>query len=177
MKTKSSLLAILMFGLVFSMQRASAQTDQTAPVTVNIDLTAAVLSIDLGPNPTVNFVYGTAAAYTISQTQAKPAHFTVISNQSYDITVEAVTEFNTSPTNLTPVPLDVIDISVDPATANGGTLTTQPLTLGPLEIVSAAAPTTGAVYNVNYTIPDATPLLGKAPIVYTTTVIYTATQL
>lgn len=177
MKKKSSLLAILVFALVFSIESANAQSDQTAPVTVNIDLTAAVLSIELGGTPTVNFVYGSPADYTVSQTQPKPGHFTVISNQAYDITVEAQAQFTVDAGNATPVPLDVVEVSVDPATANGGSLATQPLSPGPLAIVSGASPTAGATYNVNYTIPDATPLLGKVPLVYSTTVIYTATQL
>ena len=175
MKTKSLLATLVLSAGLFSIT-ANAQTDQTAPVTVNIDLTAPVISIDLGADPTVNFLYATAADYTVAQTQPKVGHFTVISNQNYDITVAAQAEFTVYPAQ-TAVPLSVVQVSVDPATANGGTLTMQPLSMTPGELVSDATATTGATYNVNYSIPDAAPLLGKANEVYTTTVIYTATQL
>ncbi len=146
---------------------------QTANVTVNIDLSTDVISINLGADPEVNFVYATAADYANSKTVSKTSHFTVVSNTNYDITVAADNEFDGTDN----IPLGVIDINVDPTTANGGELNAVNLSLSPTLLVGSATPSTGAIYNVNYTIADASPLVGLAPEVYTTTITYTATGL
>lgn len=172
---KITILSLLVIGAIGISQKANAQTDVTGPVTVNIDLTAEVISIDLGADPTVNFVYATAADYTESKTVTKEGHFTVISNLPYDITVAAQGEF-VSPSE-DDLPLDLVTVSVDPATANGGTLTDAPLALAETPLVGEAEASTSAVYNVDYTIDNPAPLLDLAREVYTTTVTYTATQL
>ncbi|WP_129716021.1 hypothetical protein [Pedobacter sp. SYP-B3415] len=155
-----------------------AQSSATSqPVTVNIDLSASVISIALGATPTVNFVYASAADYTAPKTVSKPGHFTVVSNRNYTITAAAQTPFTVVATDPTPLSLGVVNISVDPATLNGGTPATQALSQTPAPIITNAVPTVGAVYNINYAIPDATPLLGRSASIYSTTVVYTATQL
>jgi len=160
-------------------QQAKAQVS-TAPVTVNIDLQAAVLSIALDAAPTVNFVYGTAAEYTASKTVTKLGHLTVISNKPYDLAVSADGLFTSSnSTNTTNLPaLDIVGITVDAATLHGGTLTPiTALTQVDQEFISAANAEINAVYNISYTIADPSSLISLPLEVYTTTVTYTATQL
>lgn len=166
-------LIFLMGGVVIHAQEPVS--DVTGPVSVNIDLTTPVISITLGASPDVNFIYQTAEDYTDSKTESKSSHFTVISNLPYDISVKAESEF-TSPANNNPE-LDLVEIQVDPATPNGGDLNVVPLSLTGSVLVEGADPSAGAVYNVDYSIPDATPLLGLDGEVYSTTVTYTATHL
>lgn len=180
MKNKLTL-AILFLVAICIGQQAKAQTpiaDVTAtdPVTVNIDLTTPVLSIKLGADPTVNFKYTTADEYTKDKEEKKTGHFTVISNTPYDIAVKALGEFtSTSSGNL---PLSLVTVNIDAATANGGTLTgPQALVINSEQtLATEASPSIGAVYNVNYSIPDASTLITLANEIYTTTVIYTVTQ-
>lgn len=160
--------------------QANAQEDQAAPVTVSIDLSAEVISIELGAAPDVEFVYATPEDYNTAQVVAKPAHFTVVSNQSYEVSVLAQGEFTVNATNDEPIPLDAVQVSVDGTTTGAGTTAVVPLTTttGASSILTTAAPASlGTVFNINYTIPDATPLLDKVPQEYSTTVVYTATQL
>lgn len=160
-------------------QQAKAQVS-TAPVTVNIDLQAAVLSIALDAAPTVNFVYGTAADYTAAKTVAKPGHLTVISNKPYEIAVSADGLFTSSnATNTTNLPaLGIVGINIDPATLHGGSPTpVTALTQVDQVLVSGANAEINAVYNVNYTITNPVTLVSLPLEVYTTTVTYTATQL
>lgn len=166
-----SIWSLLMLLTVCAGPKAFGQTD---PVNVNIDLTASVISIDLGTAPDVTFVYATAEDYTTEQVENKPGHFTVVSNQPYDISLVANTEF-TSPSS-EEIPLGIVNVSVVDAT-NGGTLNTVPLSLTGGVLVESATPSTNAVYNINYTIADAAPLVGLPAEVYNTTVTYTATQL
>ena len=161
------LIGLFTFAAVCFGQNIYAQT--SAPVTVNINLTDA-LSITLGADPTVNFDYLEAADYTEVQTVQKPNHFTVISNQEYNLTVQAVTAF--SPAGPA---LDIVTVSVDPGTTNGGTHV--PLNIDPTPLLNNADASTGATYTINYEIADATTLLGLPDPTYTTTVTYTATQL
>lgn len=162
-------------------QQAKAQvTVSTAPVTVNIDLQAAVLSIALDAAPTVNFVYGTAAEYTASKTVTKPGHLTVISNKPYEIAVSADGLFTSSNSaNTTNLPaLGIVGINIDPATLHGGSPTpVTALTEIDKVLVSGAVAEINAVYNVNYTITNPTSLISLPLEIYTTTVTYTATQL
>lgn len=162
---------------LLSIHQVKAQTDQTAPVTVTIDLTAPVLSIDLGADPNVEFVYATPEDYTTPQVEPKLGHFTVVSNQVYDVTVAAQEEFTVVPENDSPIPLGVVQVSVDPSTTGGGTGAVVPLAQTAGTLVTDGPATLGATYNINYTIPDATSLINKQPEEYSTTVIYTATQL
>lgn len=162
---------------ILSVNYAFGQSDQTAPVTVTIDLTSPVLSIDLGADPNVDFVYATPEDYTTPQVEPKISHFTVVSNQAYDITVAAQEEFTVIPENDSPIPLSVVQVSVDPSTIGGGTPSVVPLSQTAGTLVSDGPATLGTTYNINYTIPDATSLLNKQPEQYSTTVIYTATQL
>ncbi|MEJ2884482.1 hypothetical protein [Pedobacter sp. GR22-6] len=176
MKKKLSLLAFSMLPIFLLAGRANAQSASTDPVTVNINLSAEVISIVLGGSPDVTFNYPTAASYTVPQTVPKLGHFTVISNQNYDVTVSGTAPFSNA-NSATPIPLNVVTVAVDPATANGGAVAPVILSGTAQPVVSGATPTGGATYNVNYSIPDATPLLGRSPLIYSTTVVYTATQL
>ncbi len=166
------LTGLFIFAAVCLGQRSYAQTATSGPVTVNINLTDAI-SITLGADPTVNFNYMEAADYTEVQTVEKTGHFTVVSNQEYNLTVQAVTAF--SPAGPA---LDIVTVSVDPGTLNGGTpVPNVPLNTEPAPLLNGADPSTGALYTVNYEIADATTLLGLPDPTYTTTVTYTATQL
>ena len=180
---KNLILSLFVLVAVCLGQQAKAQggvSASTAPVTVNIDLQAAVLSIALDAAPTVNFVYGTAAEYTASKTVTKLGHLTVISNKPYDLAVSADGLFTSSnSTNTTNLPaLDIVGITVDAATLHGGTLTPiTALTQVDQEFISAANAEINAVYNISYTIADPSSLISLPLEVYTTTVTYTATQL
>lgn len=152
-----------------------AQAQQTDPVTVNIDLTAEVISIDLGADPTVNFVYTEAADYAEEQVVTKPGHLIVVSNEPYNIAVSAQGPFTS--TSNDPVDLGVVTVAVDEGTPNGGELTPVVLSATDAVLVAEADATTTATYDVHYSIPDASTLLDVAREIYTTTVVYTATQL
>lgn len=154
--------------------QAKAQVS-TTPVTVNIDLTASVISIALDATPTVDFIYANAADYAASKTVTKTGHLTVISNKNYNIAVKANGQFTSASSGV--LPLGTVSVNVDAATANGGTLTPRALTTSDQVIVAGATATTTAVFNVDYTIANATPLIALPKEVYTTTVTYTATQL
>ncbi|NQD72491.1 hypothetical protein HP439_17320 [Sphingobacterium shayense] len=172
---RNLLIALFTFAAVCFGQIAYAQVEATtSDVTVNINLTDAI-SITLGPDPIVDFNYVDADDYSQEQIVNKPNHFTVISNQEYNLSVQATTEF--TPTGPA---LDIVTVSVDPAsvTANGGTaIENVPLNLSPEPLLNTANPSTSAVYQINYEIADPTPLLGLAAGTYTATVTYTATQL
>jgi hypothetical protein len=157
-------------------QQAKAQLSaSTTPVTVNIDLTASVISIALDATPTVDFVYATAADYAALKTVNKPGHLTVISNKNYNIAVKANGQFTSTSSGV--LPLGTVSVNVDAATANGGTLTPRALSPTDQVIVAGATASTTAVFNVDYTIANATPLIALPKELYTTTVTYTATQL
>ncbi|WP_400261879.1 hypothetical protein ACFX5U_20205 [Sphingobacterium sp. SG20118] len=173
MKNKLTL-AILVLVAICIGQQAKAQTASTTPVNLSIELQDAI-SITLGGTPEVEFVYANAADYAGSQTITKPAHFTVVSNQKYNITVNAVSAFTPS------LDLDVVQISVASTTAPSiygtGTLNTAVLSTTAASLVDNAIASKGATYDIDYKIPDATKLLGLTAGEYTTTVVYTATQL
>lgn len=176
MKNKLTLTLLVLAAICFGQQaKAQVKFDVTTPVILSIDLSASVISIELGATPAVNFVYATAADYASAKTIQKPGHLTVISNKAYDLAVKAETEFaSTSSENL---PLSLVTVSVDAATANGGTLNSRSLTMANQTLVTSADPSTTAVFDVDYSIPDASQLIALAKEVYTTTVVYTATQL
>ncbi|UZJ65530.1 hypothetical protein OKW96_04895 [Sphingobacterium sp. KU25419] len=180
MMRKNLIFTLFVLAAICIGHQAKAQVSaSTNPVTVNIDLQASVISIALDAAPTVNFVYATAAEYAAAKTVTKPAHLTVISNKPYDIAVKANGLFTSSnSSNTTNLPaLGVVGISIDGATANGGTLSPVSLTQGDQDLVTNASATTTSVFNVDYTIASATTLIALPKEVYTTTVTYTATQL
>ncbi len=180
MKKLSFLAAIATLTLFVGIQSAKAQlSDVTASLNLSITLND-VIAIDLSASPDVSFTYTTAADYAGSKTVSKTAHFTVISTQSYDITVTAGGAFSVNAGNSTPVPLNVVNIAVNRTgmlSGVGGTDAPAALSTSPQALVSAASPSIGAIYNVNYTIPSAANLVGKVADTYTTTLVYTATQL
>src|SRR5690606_29026032 len=148
---------------------------QTEPVTGNIDLTAEVISLDLDTDSTVNFVYMEVADYAEEQVITIPEHLIEVSNESYNIAVSAQGPFTS--TSNDPVDLGVVTVAVDEVTPNGGELTPVVLSATDAVLVAEADATTAATYDVNYSIPDASTLLDVAREIYTTTVVYTATQL
>lgn len=174
MKKNLLIVFIAVAAICFGFQ-AKAQVKPTAtslPVTVNINLTDAI-SITLGAAPTVNFDYLIASDYAGSKTVEKASHFTVISNKPYDLTVAATGAF-------TPAggpALNIVTVTVPPATANGGTpVANVPLSTTPAALVNNSTASTGAVYTVDYTISNPASLLNLAGSTYSTTVTYTATQ-
>ncbi|WP_286863009.1 MULTISPECIES: hypothetical protein [Sphingobacterium] len=171
MKKNLLIVFIAVAAICFGYQ-AKAQTATSAPVTVNINLTDAI-SITLGADPTVNFDYITAADYAASKTVTKANHFTVVSNQTYDLTVAATGTFQPAGGP----DLDIVTVTVPAATANGGTpVTNVPLSTTSAALVNGSTASTGAVYTVNYTISNPASLLNLTGSTYSTTVTYTATQ-
>lgn len=171
---KKNLLTIvaLLASLTFFNTKANAQA-VSGTVAVNLILSDA-FSIVLGPTPDVTFTYATAADYAASKTVAKTNHFTVISNKPYSVAVKANSVFNTIST--TTPPLSAVHIGVDASTITGATYTTATLSTTNQTIASAASPTIGTAYNINYSIPTAAPLLAMSAGTYTTNVVYTVTQ-
>jgi len=162
----------LLAALTFANTKANAQA-VSGTVAVNLILSDA-FSIVLGPTPDVTFTYASAADYAGSKTVAKTNHFTVVSNKPYSVAVKANTVFNTIST--TTPPLSAVQISVDASTITGATYTTATLSTTNQTIASAASPTIGTAYNINYAIPTAAPLLAMSAGTYTTNVVYTVTQ-
>lgn len=172
MTKKLLTISALLAAATFFNNKANAQA-VSGNVAVNLILSDA-FSIVLGPTPDVTFTYSTAADYAASKTVAKTSHFTVVSNKPYSVAVKANAAFNTIST--TTPPLSAVNISVDPTTITGATYTTVALTQANQTIASAANPTIGTAYNINYAIPTAAPLLNMSAGTYTTNVVYTVTQ-
>ncbi|GAA0884324.1 hypothetical protein K2F45_01540 [Sphingobacterium siyangense] len=171
---KTLLIALFIAVAVCFGQLAKAQNPSATsqPVTVNINLTDAI-SITLGAAPTVNFNYTTAADYAGAKTVEKAAHFTVVSNKPYDLTVAATAAFAPAGGPA----LNVVTVTVPAATANGGTpVNNVPLSTTAAPLVNNSTATTGATYTVDYTISNPASLLNLAASAYSTTVTYTATQ-
>src|SRR5690606_9333668 len=137
-------------------QSSYAQLSATsAAVTVNINLTDA-LSITLGASPTVDFDYNLATDYTQAKTVEKAGHFTVVSNREYDLSVKAEAPCSTGGPSL-----GIVSVEVNPTHApqNGGTVNQNvPLSETASPLLTGANPSLGAVYQVDYTIDDATEL-------------------
>lgn len=172
MKKNLLIIVALLASLTFVNTKANAQA-VSGTVAVNLILSDA-FSIVLGPTPDVTFTYATAADYAASKTVAKTNHFTVISNKPYSVAVKANTVFNTIST--TTPPLSAVHIAVDASTITGATYTTATLSTTNQTIASAASPTIGTAYNINYSIPTAAPLLAMSAGTYTTNIVYTVTQ-
>lgn len=172
MTKKLLTIGALLATMAFFNTKANAQAvSGTVAVTINL---SDAFSIVLGPTPDVTFDYVTAADYASSKTVAKTNHFTVISNKPYSVAVKANTVFNTIST--TTPPLSAVKISVDPSTITGANYVTATLSTTNQSIASAASPTIGTAYNINYAIPTAAPLLAMSAGAYTTNVVYTVTQ-
>lgn len=169
MKRNLFIFAAFLATLSLSGLKASAQDVRTANVPLTITLSDA-FSITLGPTPAVAFNYGTAASYAAVQSVPKNSHFTVISNKPYSVAVSA--------SAFTPtLGLDIVKVAIDPATVapTGTTYNTVALTGGTL--IAAGPATVGTAYNVIYSIPDASTLIGKQTATpYATNVTYTITQ-
>lgn len=178
---KTPIFLFLLLTALFFNQKASAQaSDVTTAVNLSINLAADVISIDLGADPNVVFNYITAADYIGAKTVSKTGHLSVISNQPYNISVAAQAAFTSSGDDT--LPLNTVQVSVDPTTANGGTLLMAPLALATAPatgspLVNNAIAGIGSLYNVTYTIPTAAPLLNLENQIFSTTIVYTATQL
>lgn len=172
MTKKILTISALLTALTFFNIKANAQA-VSGTVAVNLILSDA-FSITLGPTPDVTFTYATAADYAGSKTVPKASHFTVVSNKPYSVAVKANTVFNTIST--TTPPLSAVQIAVDASTITGATYTTAALSTTNQTIASAATPTIGTAYNINYSVPTAAPLLAMSAGTYTTNVVYTVTQ-
>jgi len=174
---KLALFIILCLGWGMKAEAQSTVTTSGFPLTIN--LSADVMSISLSSTPDVAFTYATAEDYVTEQTVTKPGHVTVVSNEPYNLSIAAQGTFDVTSTDETPLSLtlDVVQVNVDPATANGGTTPTVSLSTTGADIVTSSAATLGNAFDVIYTIPDATPLLNRAGNTYSTTLVYTATQL
>lgn len=170
---------LIILGEMFFSNNLLAQTQSTNPLTLTVNLSTDVISISLGADPNVEFLYDAAGDYTTTQTVTKTGHVTVVSNQEFDLAVAARSNFTSNGTGS--LNLNVVSVSVDPSTLNGGSSTAVALALaatGPgTTLVTGADPSSGAVFNINYSIPNVSTLLGLANQIFTTTVVYTATQL
>lgn len=173
MKRNLFIFAAFLASFVLLNQKASAQDVRTAVVPVTITLTDA-FSITLGATPAVLFEYKLASDYAAAKTVRKDNHFTVTSTKAYNV---AVTASTFSPA----LGLDIVKVGIDPATvAPAGTTYASGATSVPLSggtLITAGAATTATTFNVIYSIPDASTLIGKATnSPYTTNVTYTITQ-
>ena len=165
---------LLALSTIFNLKANAQAVSGNVPLS---NVLSDAFSITLGATPDVVFTYSTAADYAGSKTVAKPNHFTVVSNKPYSVAVKAATEFNVIAGNATPVALSVVQVSIDPSTpATGATYATPALTTTNQPLVTTASPTLATAYNVNYSIPTAAGLIGKAAGTYATNVVYTVTQ-
>jgi len=157
--------------------KAGAQT-HTGNVALDITLTDAFEIVFTGDQG-VHFTYPNAVDYSASKSVSKPAHFKVISTKPYSVTVGA-TAFTSSNAS-TPPALSIVEVSVAAAlpvlASPGFTVATQvPLSTGGAPLIAAASPSTGTVFDILYTIPNASTLLNKPNnTVFTTSVLYTVT--
>jgi len=169
----------LAVALVSFSESAKAQTisDTSDPFLLSIDVTTPVISINLQGSADVSFVYGDADSYNKPNVVSKPGHFSVISNRPYEVIAQAGAFTSSSSDELA---LSVVQMTATRVTGDGTneTSTTVPLTDGAGQALVVSAPaTTNSVYNIDFSIPSAAPLLDVAAEVYTTSVTYTATQL
>lgn len=163
----------LIAALLFMKQFAFAQVN-TGNVQLSVDLTASVISIDLGASPDVSFVYNSAADYTTAKTVAKTAHLTVVSNRNYTISVKANGVFSATTGIL---PLSLVTVSVDPTTLNGGTASPVSLSTSDAALLTGGTPSNSAVFNINYVISSPESLISLPREEYTTSLVYTATHI
>lgn len=166
----SSALAIMFFA-VFSVK---AQT--TANVTLNVALQNTASIVINGTNTTAALTYDDPADYTdgveIDQTDA----MTVVSNQSYNVSVYAADEL-VNGVNTIPVG----DVTVTPSLSGSNTnitLTGQPIPVGSAATKNIIVSTTGTPsqnFNLNYSTKNAPAedFIGKPEGTYTTTLTYT----
>lgn len=153
-------------------QKAKAQDLKSVTVPVTITLSDA-FSITLGTAAGADFVYNNAASYTAAQSRTQPNQFSVISNKAYSVAVSA-----TAFTPTTTIGLGIIQVAIDGATAPSGTTYNQvPLATTAGTLIATGPATVGTSYNVKYSIPDASSLIGKPTTTpYSTNVTYTITQ-
>lgn len=172
MKKNFKLAFVVLAAICFG-QQVKAQT--TGEATINIDLTKDIISLKMEASPVVNFVYESEEDYKTLQTQPKPGHFTVFSNKSYTIAVNANDEFSSAGVTEHPA-LSVIAVAV---TNPAGHSPVTALTLDPQTLVNSSPATIGQSFDVNYSISEenSKTLVSLPQKIYTTTVTYTATQL
>lgn len=174
---KLSLLLFVLAAIGYG-QKANAQSNSVVSddITVTIDLTTPVLSINLGSTE-VEFDYLTVADYNhiSGKVVSMPAHFTVVSNRKFNVDVKAKGPFEASGTGT--LALDVVEVELAASTTIGGTNEGyKPLAETDARLLSDATASNNAVFDVNYRIPDSAPLILAAPEVYTTDIVYTVTQ-
>lgn len=164
----------LAIAMVSFSKSASAQAGQ---FNLSVDLEADVFSITMGASPDVSFVYTNAADYTVAKTVSKEAHFTVVSNRPYNVSMTATDNFATTNADIDVLPLSVVSATIDATTLNGGEPATVPLSTTPASpLLAGAFASVGAVHTVNFTIQDPSLLLNHQGAVYNTNVTYTVTQ-
>jgi hypothetical protein len=174
--TIAAVLAVL---TLINFKASAQQTPQsTTPLPLRIIL-SDVISITLLNSDAVVFTYDEASDYATFQNVPVTEQFEVVSTKAYSVYVKAESEFTVNASNAVPIPLTVVKVKVTSPTT-GATIPTNPTSLGVVAtdqlIASAAIPTISTKYSLNYSIPDATPLLNKVPGTYSTTLIYTVTQ-
>lgn len=161
--------------VVLSCALFSTKTTAQETVAVNIDLTTPVLSLTV-TDPEVTFTYATAEDYVGAKSVMKENHLSVTSSTAFDISVQANTEFIS--TSNEAINLGIVNIAATPVEENGATLSPVFLALdSDQNIVTDAPAAIQEVFNVDYAIEDATPLLGLPAEMYSTTITYTATAL
>jgi hypothetical protein len=169
----------LLFTGIHNVQAQSAVEDESAEVSVSIELTADVISIDIPNVEDVEFVYSTPADYTTVKKVTLTDHFKVTSNRPYDVSVVAKSVFSKPNQNSVAVPLNVVNVKVAETTTVTATLKTVALDTSPSAatvLVEGAPAAINQSFDIEYSIPDATTLLNKDIGTYTTTITYTATH-
>ncbi|MCX2481189.1 hypothetical protein OQY15_18940 [Pedobacter sp. MC2016-15] len=179
MKRNLLIVVAVLAALTLVNVKAKAQV-ATGPVPVKIILTD-VLAITLNSNAEVLFNYAAVADYQTPKTVSVANQLSVISTKAYSVKVTANALFTVIAGNATPVPLSVVNVAATATNpANAATLAgAVPLSDAintPVTIASAGVPTLKTDYSLAYSIPDVTPLIGKAPGTYTTNLIYSVTQ-
>lgn len=177
MKRNFLIMAFIITSLTFINSKANAQV-HTGNVSLDITLTDAFAIVFTG-DQNVHFVYSTSDDFAGPKTIEKPSHFKVISTKPYSVSVGA-TAFTSSNASAAPS-VGMVNVSVASAspvlTSTGFTAGNQvQLSTAGSSLIASASPTIGTNFSINYTIPDATPIINKiSGTVFTTGILYTVT--
>lgn len=160
--------------------KSHAQGVTTGAVPVKITI-GDVLGIYLNSNAEVDFSYTTLADYQTPKSVPVSGQLSVISTKAYSVKVTATSLFTTFAGNATPLPLSVVRVA-----ATGTTPASYATLAGavPLDnaantvvtIASAGLPSLSTSFNISYSIPDVTQLIGKVAGNYLTNLVYSVTQ-
>jgi hypothetical protein len=155
--------------------KASAQNTPTGATTAAINITDSYAILVKDAN--VQIDYTTQAHFVDNRTKLMPGHITVFSNRKYKVDVKAGGAFIDPAVEASTMPSNIMSVAVtSPAATGDVTYTTQALTGTNAPIIELAPPTELETYDITYSIPLLSSILGIPTGLYKTSVTYTLTQ-